>query len=141
MRNSMPEFHENLFSKFVKVVASAIFVALAEIARLGRRIVGLVPEPCVVGLCYHEVLPHERARFARQMERLLRWVKPLRAGDTAPLAGDCRYAFVTADDGWQSFADNALPELCARNIPVTIFVISGQLGSAPMAIGSLIKRD
>lgn len=128
MRNSMPEFHENVLSKFIKVAASAIFLALVEAARVVRRMLGLPLKPCVVGLCYHQVLPHERARFARQMEHLLRWVKPLDAGDTAPLAGDCNYAFVTADDGWQSFVDNALPELYARNIPITIFVISGQLG-------------
>jgi peptidoglycan/xylan/chitin deacetylase (PgdA/CDA1 family) len=34
------------------------------------------------------------------------------------------------DDGWASFARNAVPELVRRNIPVTIFVISERLGDS-----------
>jgi peptidoglycan/xylan/chitin deacetylase (PgdA/CDA1 family) len=39
-----------------------------------------------------------------------------------------RYAAVTFDDGWISFAANALPELERRGIPVTLFAVAGNLG-------------
>jgi len=52
------------------------------------------------------------------------------AGVGEPLAAGRRYSIVTADDGWKSFADNALPELQRRNIPVTIFAISARLGQS-----------
>jgi peptidoglycan/xylan/chitin deacetylase (PgdA/CDA1 family) len=39
-----------------------------------------------------------------------------------------RYAAVTFDDGWISFAANALPELERRGIPVTLFAVAGYLG-------------
>ena len=41
-----------------------------------------------------------------------------------------RYVIVTADDGWISFVENALPELRSRNIPVTIFVIADRTGDS-----------
>jgi len=37
---------------------------------------------------------------------------------------------VTADDGWLSFVENALPELKGRRIPVAIFVISDHMGDS-----------
>ena len=54
----------------------------------------------------------------------------MNAGVAEPLAAGVRYSIVTADDGWKSFADNALPELQRRNIPVTIFAISERLGQS-----------
>ena len=39
-----------------------------------------------------------------------------------------RYVAVTVDDVFQSFVANGLPELCRRNIPVTLFPPTGYLG-------------
>lgn len=137
----MPEFHQNVVSKLVKIAGSAVFLVLDEMARFVRQLLGLPLKRRITVLFYHQVMPQERERFARQMDRVLRWAEPLRAGDTAVLAGDHRYVVVTADDGWQSFVDNALPELQTRKIPVTIFVISGQLGQTLGAEGDRILDD
>jgi peptidoglycan/xylan/chitin deacetylase (PgdA/CDA1 family) len=118
-----------------------IFLALDETLRLALQLLGFALKPRVVGLFYHQVARHERTRFAHQMESLLRLAKPLRTGETAPLAANNHYVFVTADDGWQSFIDNALPELHERDIPVTIFVISGQLGQTPSTDGDRIVDE
>ena len=38
------------------------------------------------------------------------------------------YSVVTFDDGFESFLENALPELEEREIPSTVFVVAGNLG-------------
>jgi peptidoglycan/xylan/chitin deacetylase (PgdA/CDA1 family) len=55
----------------------------------------------------------------------------LRADFTIPLANNSRNVSVTFDDGLISFAENALPELEKRNIPSTLFVVTGRLGQRP----------
>ena len=82
-------------------------------------------------LIYHSVSAGEAARFARQMDALLKIATPVAAvpphedtmGNTA--------VAVTFDDGYRSFRDHALPELVKRNIPATVFVPSRLLGEKP----------
>jgi peptidoglycan/xylan/chitin deacetylase (PgdA/CDA1 family) len=62
------------------------------------------------------------------MDHLVRWTKPVRAADLDFHAPELRRVIVTADDGWLSFVENALPELEKRNIPLTLFVASHRLG-------------
>jgi peptidoglycan/xylan/chitin deacetylase (PgdA/CDA1 family) len=81
-----------------------------------------------MGIYYHQVLPEHRARFAKQMDHLLRWAVPISAGHRQALPAGQHHAMVTADDGWTSFVENALPELKRRRIPVAIFVISDHMG-------------
>ncbi|MGH8013240.1 MAG: polysaccharide deacetylase family protein [Candidatus Binataceae bacterium] len=78
---------------------------------------------------YHQVPLADRARFARQMDHLLRWTKPVRADINAPLAPGSRSVAVTFDDGWVSFVQNALPELERRKIPATVFMITDFMGA------------
>jgi len=85
---------------------------------------------CVV-LYYHAVPPECRQQFARQMDILLSCTKPVEAGVRLPLSEGGKYASVTFDDGYESVMDNALPELEARRIPCTIFVITEALGQWP----------
>lgn len=47
--------------------------------------------------------------------------------DEAAAAPD-RVAVITVDDGFRDFEDNAWPELSARNIPATLYVVSGTIG-------------
>jgi peptidoglycan/xylan/chitin deacetylase (PgdA/CDA1 family) len=70
-----------------------------------------------VTLCYHGVLPRQRTEFARQMRWLAR-----RGTDRVRL---------TFDDAFANLLDNALPVLTELNIPVTIFAVTGNLGSRP----------
>ncbi|MFQ5738697.1 MAG: polysaccharide deacetylase family protein [Acidobacteriota bacterium] len=85
---------------------------------------------CVV-LYYHSVRGQERVRFARQMDCLLRWRKPLKADDIVPAEASGNSVVITFDDGFQSLIENALPELEKRALPATIFVPSLYLGCSP----------
>jgi peptidoglycan/xylan/chitin deacetylase (PgdA/CDA1 family) len=86
-----------------------------------------LPGTCVV-LYYHAVTSKQRSKFARQMDDLIRYAKPVLADTTNPLKSGVHHAVVTFDDGFQSVFENALPELIQRKIPSTIFIPTGYLG-------------
>jgi peptidoglycan/xylan/chitin deacetylase (PgdA/CDA1 family) len=89
-------------------------------------------DPCTgVVLYYHELQPHQRARFARQMDELVKRARPFAAGSPEDMARGTRNAAVTFDDGFESVVENAVPELAKRSIPFTVFVPSGCLGERP----------
>lgn len=119
-----------LVSRAVKLVVSLAFYIVTESRRALLRIFGRTPPARVVGIYYHHVLSGQRQSFARQLDHLLRWTRPLRADESEPLIPGARYSMVTVDDGWKSFADNAAPELERRDIPVAIFAISDRLGQS-----------
>jgi peptidoglycan/xylan/chitin deacetylase (PgdA/CDA1 family) len=102
-----------------------IFVAFA-LRLLGRR-----PRPSGVVIYYHAIAPGQRARFARQMDDLLRLAKPVAAGLYGLPDSPAHYCAVTFDDGFVSVLENALPELELRKIPATFFVPTGSLGGPP----------
>jgi peptidoglycan/xylan/chitin deacetylase (PgdA/CDA1 family) len=93
---------------------------------LGRS----VPARCVV-VYYHTVPSDLRELFARQMDVLLKWARPISTSLPPPLEPGQRYVCVTFDDGFLSVKENAAPELSRRRIPWTIFVPSGYLGKKP----------
>jgi peptidoglycan/xylan/chitin deacetylase (PgdA/CDA1 family) len=115
-------------ARLLKLAGSIVFYAFAEVWSAVSRLVGKKDSPSGVVIYYHHVPKDQKLRFARQMDHLLRWVKPLCHDELQEVPRDSRYAIVTADDGWISFAENALPELKLRGIPVTMFAISGRLG-------------
>jgi peptidoglycan/xylan/chitin deacetylase (PgdA/CDA1 family) len=96
-----------------------------------RKLLGLRPRGSCVVLTYHSVTSEERPLFARQMDTLLRYAKPVRADIEALPPEGGRYAAVTFDDGMQNIVDNALPELEKRSIPATLFIITDVLGKLP----------
>ena len=99
----------------------------ARVARLrGRQ-----PKTMCVVLAYHSVRPQERARFARQMDDLVRYAKPIRPDVKSLPADGNQYAVVTFDDGLENIIGNALPELNARKIPVAVFIVTDILGTKP----------
>lgn len=100
------------------------FFAFSEAWRIIRRLLGWQVPGTAVAIYYHRVPSGERARFARQMDHLLRWVEPIRADRTEPLRPGTRSVIVTFDDGWASFLESALPELQCREIPATLFAVS-----------------
>jgi hypothetical protein len=65
------------------------------------------------------------------MQYLARWAIPLPANFKAPLKNGKRYTCITFCDGFICFLEKALPELVKHNIPATIFVPSGYLGTCP----------
>ncbi len=121
-------YSQNLFVRVLKIPISISFYAFREARRFVSRLLGRRTPGVAVAICYHQVFAEDRARFARQMDHLLRWTVPLRADHSELLLDGERCAIVTADDGWVSFVQNALPELRCRNIPVAIFVITGRMG-------------
>lgn len=84
-----------------------------------------------VVLYYHAVKPHQRRRFAAQMDELLKRASPVAAGSLQAIPEKGRSVAVTFDDGFRSVLENAVPELAKRGIPFTIFVPSGCLGERP----------
>ena len=78
---------------------------------------GRHPKTMCVVLAYHSVRPQERARFARQMDDLVRYAKPVRPDVKSLPADGNRYAVVTFDDGLENIIGNALPELNRARFP------------------------
>jgi peptidoglycan/xylan/chitin deacetylase (PgdA/CDA1 family) len=104
------------------------FFAVSWLSDSLRRLAGKDASPGWVVLCYHDISPENRARFARQMDVLLRHSKPIPLDSELPLPRGSRYVSISFDDGMSSFIDQALPEIGKRNLPVTLFVVSGKLG-------------
>lgn len=116
------------FARLRWVVLSIVFIVLTRLWRAFRHLVGKGNDGTCVVLLYHSVEPEHRARFARQMDILLRWAMPTRADSTEPLPPNRHHVAVTFDDGYVTVIANALPELEKRMIPATIFVVVGALG-------------
>jgi peptidoglycan/xylan/chitin deacetylase (PgdA/CDA1 family) len=111
-------------------ISLAYFVAGGVWNRLGRLFGRRDDAACTI-FYYHAVPLEQRKQFARQMDLLLRYARPVPADLMEALAAGQRYAGVTFDDGFLSVAENALPELEKRNIPSTIFVVTQALGQLP----------
>ena len=100
---------------------------------LGDALAGWLPGArqsagtCVV-ITYHTISTDEKSRFGRQLDLLLRLAKPVPAGRELRLEKGRRHVAITVDDVFQSFVTNGLPELCQRNLPVTLFPPTGHLG-------------
>ena len=82
---------------------------------------------CVV-INYHTISTDAKSRFGRQLDLLLRLAKPVPASRELHLEKGRRHVAITVDDVFQSFVANGLPELCRRNLPVTLFPPTGYLG-------------
>jgi peptidoglycan/xylan/chitin deacetylase (PgdA/CDA1 family) len=107
----------------ISLLISLVVRAVDVISGLfGRR-----PTRGVV-LFYHSVKAEDRARFAKQMDLLLRKAKPVRADIDRLPATAGTYVALTFDDGLECVLENALPEIQKRNIPATIFIVTGTLG-------------
>jgi peptidoglycan/xylan/chitin deacetylase (PgdA/CDA1 family) len=118
---------KRLIKLFISLLVRLWDVALTAVLRL----FGHQPGPACVALYYHAITAAQRARFARQMDLLVRLAKPISADLPALPTSGVRYCAVTFDDGFVSVLENALPELERRNIPATLFVPAGCLGGPP----------
>jgi len=116
--------------RLLKFLIAAVFYVMSEGWRAVMQLVGRSQPPSAMVIYYHHVLAEHRKQFTHQLDHLMRWTRPLCADLSEPMAPNGRYAIVTVDDGWKSFADNAVPELEARKIPVALFAISDRLGAS-----------
>ena len=117
--------------RLLKLAISLVVRAWDIFVAFALRLLGQRPRPSCVVIYYHAIDPSLRARFARQMDDLLRLAKPVPAGLYGLPDSPAHYCAVTFDDGFVSVLENALPELELRNIPATFFVPTGCLGCPP----------
>ena len=122
---------KGLPTRLMKLLISGAFFLISSVVGMLRKLAGIPREGECIILYYHAIAPEHRARFSRQMDHLLHYAKPARIDGNTPLERGVRYAAVTFDDGYESVAAQALPELEARGIPATIFVASELAGKKP----------
>jgi peptidoglycan/xylan/chitin deacetylase (PgdA/CDA1 family) len=108
---------------------SVVFYAVQSLARLARTVAGKRPARCMI-LYYHSVPRDQRARFARQLDVIRRHSHVVDVTVAGALASGHRYTGITFDDAFENYLTEALPELAARRMPSTMFVISGALGKS-----------
>jgi peptidoglycan/xylan/chitin deacetylase (PgdA/CDA1 family) len=82
-------------------------------------------------LTYHSVKPYQCQEFEKQMDCLLKVGRAVFADISDSLSSRQHHIGVTFDDGFQSLLLNALPAMRVRNIPVIIFVTTGNLAAKP----------
>lgn len=83
-------------------------------------------------LYYHGISDHQVDRFQRQMKWLQSHMKIIPARDIISSLDNNRLVCITFDDAIDSVRRNAIPILQKRNIPATIFAVSGNLGRQPL---------
>ena len=117
--------------RLLKLAISLVVRAWDILVAFALRLLGRRIRPSCVVIYYHAIDSGQRARFARQMDDLVRLAKPVPAGVSSLPDSPAHYCAITFDDGFVSVLENALAELELRNIPATFFVPTGSLGGPP----------
>jgi peptidoglycan/xylan/chitin deacetylase (PgdA/CDA1 family) len=121
------ENHASL-SRIVQLGISLGVYAVSAVDRFLNRLIGRAARSSCVVVYYHSVDATQRARFAKQLDQLLSYAKPIAATEATTLQPGTRHVAVTFDDGFKNFYECALPELVKRGIPATMFVIADVIG-------------
>jgi peptidoglycan/xylan/chitin deacetylase (PgdA/CDA1 family) len=116
------------FTRIVKFGVSLGVYAASAVGTFLNRLAGQPARSSCIVIYYHSVDTVERIRFAKQMDQLLSYAKPIATNETPKLQPGTRHAAVTFDDGFKNFYECALPELVKRGIPATMFVITDVIG-------------
>ena len=115
----------------IKLAISIFFWLGACLGRVFERLLGRGRAGKCIFLYYHGITRKERKKFAKQMDDLLRWAKPVSIEEKNPLIPAVNHVGITFDDGLVSTIENGLPELLQRKIPSTVFIPAGCLGQTP----------
>jgi peptidoglycan/xylan/chitin deacetylase (PgdA/CDA1 family) len=118
----------SVWKRALKCGISCGVFSVSAIGMFFARLFGKSPKGSCVVLYYHSVPASEQRQFADQLDVLLRHAKPIEVGGPIALTRAVHHVGVTFDDGFENFAECALPELEKRNIPATVFFISNQFG-------------
>jgi peptidoglycan/xylan/chitin deacetylase (PgdA/CDA1 family) len=120
-----------MLNRLIKLTISTFFFVFS-------KIIGLIKLPfskklpnTLVVVSYHSVKPHQRHKFAKQMDQVIKVGKPVFADMGESSNKRIHHIAVTFDDGFQNFMDNALPEMLIRKIPATLFITTVYLGKIP----------
>jgi N-acetylglucosaminyl-diphospho-decaprenol L-rhamnosyltransferase len=114
-----------------KIVISLIYHVGTSLVRGLRQVVGYPVQHRLIILNYHGVPSPLRVNFGRQLEMLSAYARVVPADYQGAAVRGGRSIAVTFDDALKSTVDNAIPELCARSLPSTIFVPTELLGAPP----------
>jgi peptidoglycan/xylan/chitin deacetylase (PgdA/CDA1 family) len=110
--------------RLIKLLVSGILGIYDVMARL----LGVYrPGSCAV-INYHSISEKTKSRFGKQLDLLVALAIPIPAGKECAFKENQCYVAVTVDDVFCDFVISGLPELCRRNIPVTLFAPTGFLG-------------
>lgn len=118
-----------LIKRIRNIFISIIYVAYLHCRKL-IRIKNTSTVYCTV-LLYHSISDDEVFRFKEQMTILKQLTIPIPLDYNGPFKKDACYSMVTFDDAFKSVIDNALPEMRKLEIPFTLFIPAGQLGTNP----------
>jgi peptidoglycan/xylan/chitin deacetylase (PgdA/CDA1 family) len=120
-----------MISRLSKLAIAILFFIGNNVVRGIRSLVGKDTRPTLVIITYHAVKAPQTVHFEKQMNTLLKIGSPISLNDGIhSLKSVCNIA-VTFDDAYQSVITNAIPVLQRKNIPATIFIPTGYLGSRP----------
>lgn len=114
-----------------KIAISLAFHIVTTCAGLIFRAIGRPIPPRLIILYYHAVPSGLRKSFACQLDMLVQQAKVVPADYHEAISATPHNVAITFDDAFVSVIENALPELRARNLPVTVFVPAGSLGRHP----------
>jgi peptidoglycan/xylan/chitin deacetylase (PgdA/CDA1 family) len=117
--------------RLVKLFVSFCLWIVDYIGASFQRMIGIRERARCVVLLYHAVNKEQREMFARQMDDIIRWAKPISIDNIDNLSNTGHCVAVTFDDGFQSIIENVLPDLAKREIPVTIYIPTDYLGKRP----------
>ena len=115
-------------ARIVKCAVSLLVYLATRAREILVRMAGQTPDAKCVVLYYHSVPPQQRKQFSRQLDTILRHARPVALREEPALTPGVNYLALSFDDALQNLLEHALPELITRNIPATIFVISGAMG-------------
>jgi peptidoglycan/xylan/chitin deacetylase (PgdA/CDA1 family) len=120
-----------MLNRFIKLVVSAFIFVFRKIIGGVLQLFSKKSSDTFVIVSYHSVKPHQRQKFAKQMDQVVRVGRPVFADMEKGANKGTHYIAVTFDDGFRNFIDNALPEMLLRKIPATLFITTGYLGKTP----------
>src|SRR5215469_722461 len=116
------------FARIVKCAVSLLVYLATQVREILARMTGRTPAGKCVVLYYHSIPPQRRKQFSRQLDTILRHARTVTLREEPVLTPGVSHVAVTFDDALRNLLENALPELLTRNIPATIFAISGAMG-------------
>lgn len=126
--------------RVVKLLISCIFYVVSELPAMVARKVGWGCGGRCIILYYHSIKNQQRKAFTRQMDWFRSLVTPISETNFLPSNAKGLYGMITFDDGYESIVNNALPQLCARGLPCTIFIPTGSLGTRPQWVRDSSNR-
>jgi len=126
-------------TRFVKFCISLGLYAVTVFFQGLGKMFGAHPRGTCVILYYHSIPAEQRSQFAAQLDRVSRYGKVIDVTGNVQLNPGDRCVGITFDDAFENFISEALPELSARNMHSTMFVISEALGKAFGPAGSAEK--